>query len=91
LDVLAVVDAHGQPVGVITTGDLIRLLPRQPVDTDSITAEAGVAMPEKGVVMADQITLTDQEARALSSLLERASDRVSVPGVGVRAGHPARR
>jgi CBS domain-containing protein len=75
--VLAVVDPHGQPVGVITTGDLIRLLPRQPVDTETITAEAGVAMPEKGVVMADQITLTDQEARALSSLLERASDRLA--------------
>jgi CBS domain-containing protein len=41
LEVLAVVDGHGQPVGVITTGDLIRLLPRQPVDTDTITAEAG--------------------------------------------------
>jgi CBS domain-containing protein len=75
--VLAVVDAHGQPVGVITTGDLIRLLARQPVDTDTVTAEAGVAMSEKGVVMADQITLTDQEARALSSLLERASDRLA--------------
>jgi CBS domain-containing protein len=77
LDVLAVVDGHSQPVGVITTGDLIRLLPTQPVDTDTITAEARVAMPEIGVVTADQITLTDQEARALSSLLERASDRLA--------------
>jgi hypothetical protein len=32
---------------------------------------------EKGVVMAGQITLTEQEARALSSLLDRASDRLA--------------
>jgi hypothetical protein len=32
---------------------------------------------EKGVVMAGQITLTEQEARALSSLLSRASDRLA--------------
>ena len=32
---------------------------------------------EKGVVMAGQITLTEQEARALSSLLGRASDRLA--------------
>ena len=51
--------------------------PRQPVDTDPITAEARLAASEKGVAMAGQITLTDQEARALSSLLERASDRLA--------------
>jgi hypothetical protein len=33
--------------------------------------------PEKGVVMPGQITLTEQEARALSSLLNRASDRLA--------------
>jgi hypothetical protein len=32
---------------------------------------------EKGVVMAGQITLTEQETRALSSLLGRASDRLA--------------
>ena len=32
---------------------------------------------EKGVVMAGQITLSEQEARALSSLLDRASDRLA--------------
>jgi hypothetical protein len=32
---------------------------------------------EKGIVMAGQITLTEQEARALSSLLDRASDRLA--------------
>jgi hypothetical protein len=32
---------------------------------------------EKGVVMAGQITLTEQEALALSSLLDRASDRLA--------------
>jgi hypothetical protein len=31
---------------------------------------------ERGVVMAGQVTLTEQEARALSSLLGRASDRL---------------
>jgi hypothetical protein len=39
--------------------------------------EARIDAPEKGVVMAGQITLTDQEARALSSLLDRASDRLA--------------
>jgi hypothetical protein len=51
--------------------------PRQSVDIDAVTAEAGLAMSGKGVVMAGQITLTDQEARALSSLLGRASDRLA--------------
>jgi hypothetical protein len=37
----------------------------------------GSMAPEKGVVMAGQITLTEQEARALSSLLGRASDRLA--------------
>jgi hypothetical protein len=32
---------------------------------------------EKGVAMAGQVTLTEQEARALSSLLGRASDRLA--------------
>jgi hypothetical protein len=32
---------------------------------------------ERGVVMPGQITLTEQEARALSSLLDRASDRLA--------------
>ena len=32
---------------------------------------------EKGVMLAGQITLTEQEARALSSLLGRASDRLA--------------
>lgn len=55
----------------------MRAWPRRHMDTDTITAEAKVATPEKGVAMAGQITLTDQEARALSSLLERASDRLA--------------
>jgi GrpB-like predicted nucleotidyltransferase (UPF0157 family) len=32
---------------------------------------------ERGVVMPGQITLTEQEARALSSLLDRASERLA--------------
>jgi hypothetical protein len=32
---------------------------------------------EKGVVMPGEITLTEQEARALSSLLSRASDHLA--------------
>src|SRR5215208_6231558 len=43
----------------------------------TISAEARIGTREKGVVMAGQITLTDQEARALSSLLDRASDRLA--------------
>src|SRR4029453_5862423 len=38
---------------------------------------ARIGTKEKGVVMAGQITLTEQEARALSSLLDRASDRLA--------------
>jgi hypothetical protein len=47
------------------------------VDVDAGTAEARTRAPERGVVMAGQITLTEQEARALSSLLDRASDRLA--------------
>jgi transcription elongation GreA/GreB family factor len=32
---------------------------------------------ERGVVMAGQVTLIEQEARALSSLLDRAGDRLA--------------
>jgi hypothetical protein len=39
--------------------------------------EARTDAREKGVVMAGQVTLTEQEARALSSLLDRASDRLA--------------
>jgi hypothetical protein len=38
---------------------------------------AGIDGSEEGVVMAGQITLTEQEARALSSLLDRASERLA--------------
>jgi hypothetical protein len=39
--------------------------------------KARINPPEKGGVMPGQITLTEQEARALSSLLDRASDRLA--------------
>ncbi len=38
---------------------------------------AGIDGSEEGVVMAGQITLTEQEARALSSLLDRARARLA--------------
>jgi hypothetical protein len=47
------------------------------VDAGAIAVEARIDAPEKGVVMPGQITLTEQEARALSSLLDRASDRLA--------------
>jgi hypothetical protein len=47
------------------------------VDLDAAAAGDRINRPEKGVVMPGQITLTEQEARALSSLLNRASDRLA--------------
>jgi hypothetical protein len=61
-------------------------IPRCPVcltDRDSLwrwaqrRRQARINAPEKGVVMPGQITLTEQEGRALSSLLNRASDRLA--------------
>jgi hypothetical protein len=46
------------------------------VDVGAAAVEARGDAPERGVVMAGQVTLTEQEARALSSLLGRASDRL---------------
>jgi hypothetical protein len=42
-----------------------------------LRVKARIGAPEKGVAMPGQITLTEQEARALSSLLDRASDRLA--------------
>jgi K+/H+ antiporter YhaU regulatory subunit KhtT len=47
------------------------------VDVDAGTAEARIVHQREEWVMAGQITLTEQEARALSSLLDRASDRLA--------------
>jgi hypothetical protein len=55
---------------------LDRTWPDQVVDVGA-AEEARIDGPERGVVMAGQITLTGQEARALSSLLDRASDRLA--------------
>jgi hypothetical protein len=46
-------------------------------DLERSRREARIDELEKGGVMAGQITLTEQEARALSSLLDRASDRLA--------------
>jgi hypothetical protein len=46
------------------------------LDADVGAAEAR-SMPRRGVVMAGQVTLTEEEARALSSLLDRASERLA--------------
>jgi hypothetical protein len=47
------------------------------LEPERVRREARIDGLEKGVVMAGQITLTEQEARALSSLLDRASDRLA--------------
>jgi hypothetical protein len=47
------------------------------LEPETVRREARIDGLEKGVVMAGQITLTEQEARALSSLLDRASDRLA--------------
>jgi hypothetical protein len=47
------------------------------LEPETVRREARTDGLEKGVVMAGQITLTEQEARALSSLLDRASDRLA--------------
>jgi hypothetical protein len=47
------------------------------LEPETVRREARIDGLEKGVVMAGQITLTEQEARALSSLLDRASNRLA--------------
>jgi hypothetical protein len=47
------------------------------LEPGTTAAEGEDHVLERGVVMAGQITLSEQEARALSSLLDRASDRLA--------------